>query len=328
MVVTVYVRLKLSPQNIPSGQRIDEDLAVLGAVGGKRELDIKTLDRMSIPEPEPQIEDRIRPVATGLSEGHFKVTAGTGSVLLLYTPDSAIAPTAPLPPYRVRLSNNHVYAIQNEAELQDPIFQPGPHDGGTNNDTVGRLLKYVPIHFDGVTPNEVDAAIRSAMRDELCQVYGMAGSPQSMIRAEVGMEVFKRGRTTDINVARIEDVNLSVQVGYGSGKSALFQKQILAVGSRFSQGGDSGSAVFQRVTGFPWLGLLFAGNQDGSQTIVNHAYRVCELLDCELLVEGIAGEPPPWEEPPPGEPPIPPLPPGCGSGLIRLWRAVRTAWEQ
>jgi hypothetical protein len=157
MVVTVYVRLKLSPQNIPSGQRIDEDLAVLGAVGGKRELDIKTLDRMSIPEPEPQIEDRIRPVATGLSEGHFKVTAGTGSVLLLYTPDSAIAPTAPLPPYRVRLSNNHVYAIQNEAELQDPIFQPGPHDGGTNNDTVGRLLKYVPIHFDGVTPNEVDA---------------------------------------------------------------------------------------------------------------------------------------------------------------------------
>jgi hypothetical protein len=78
---------------------------------------------------------RIRPAPGGVSIGHFQITAGTLGVL---------AHRGGRP---VILSNNHVLANQNAARVGDPILQPGPADGGRLQDTIARLVDFVPIQF-------------------------------------------------------------------------------------------------------------------------------------------------------------------------------------
>ena len=56
------------------------------------------------------------------------------------------------------LSNNHILAnVTNgndgRAEIGDPILQPGSYDGGTENDIIGRLHKFVPINTEGQQPS-------------------------------------------------------------------------------------------------------------------------------------------------------------------------------
>ena len=58
------------------------------------------------------------------------------------------------------LSNNHVYALENNADMGDPIVQPGRFDtdcGIVSANEIGTLHDYVPVAFDG--DNTVDAAI-------------------------------------------------------------------------------------------------------------------------------------------------------------------------
>src|SRR5438552_13639783 len=78
---------------------------------------------------------RIRPAPGGVSVGHFQVTAGTLGVLARRSGRPVI------------LSNNHVLANQNAARVGDPILQPGPADGGRLQDTIARLVDFVPIQF-------------------------------------------------------------------------------------------------------------------------------------------------------------------------------------
>ena len=65
-------------------------------------------------------DDRYRPAPGGVSIGHYLITAGTlGSVVYSKVNGQMYL-----------LSNNHVLANCNDAEEGDPIFQPGPIDGG------------------------------------------------------------------------------------------------------------------------------------------------------------------------------------------------------
>ncbi|MDX1995944.1 MAG: hypothetical protein SF029_26415 [bacterium] len=84
-------------------------------------------------------------VPSGISMGHFKVTAGTlGTVVY----DRRTGE-------KLLLSNNHVFANSNEAMLNDPILQPGIADGGRNpDDIVARLERFVALHYveGDVTP--------------------------------------------------------------------------------------------------------------------------------------------------------------------------------
>src|SRR5262249_4588196 len=57
------------------------------------------------------------------------------------------------------LSNNHVFAGINTANIGDPITQPGPDDGGSDpGDRIGTLADYQEIDFNG-GDNVIDAAI-------------------------------------------------------------------------------------------------------------------------------------------------------------------------
>src|SRR5439155_996335 len=55
----------------------------------------------------------------------------------------------------VILSNNHVLANQNAGHVGDSILQPGPADGGRLQDTIARLVDFVPIQFKEPEPGPI-----------------------------------------------------------------------------------------------------------------------------------------------------------------------------
>lgn len=212
-----------------------------------------TEELMPLQEVDAQtLAKRVRPARPGYSVGHFKITAGTiGAGAYDLTPIPGI------PPRYYILSNNHVLANSNQANIGDPILQPGPFDGGTMPaDVIGRLARYVPIKFDG-SCNYVDAAVAEVPFDTIDRDIYWNGYPATAAKAAaVGMLLKKTGRTTHFTTGRVTAIGATVNVNYGGGKVAKFCNQIVT--SNMSAGGDSGSLVLD------WdnnpVGLLFAGS--------------------------------------------------------------------
>ena len=81
---------------------------------------------------------RFRPAPGGVSVGHRDITAGTLGCWVHRDGQWMM------------LSNNHVLADSNNADIGDPILQPGPYDGGSNpGDRIATLEDFVRIHFPG-----------------------------------------------------------------------------------------------------------------------------------------------------------------------------------
>ncbi len=89
-----------------------------------------------------------RPVPIGVSTGHPDITAGTISCRV--TNGANV----------FALSNNHIYANENNATIGDAVIQPGTVDGGTSPaDDIGTLSDFEPIVFSTSANNTIDAAI-------------------------------------------------------------------------------------------------------------------------------------------------------------------------
>jgi len=89
----------------------------------------------SRPVAFPAYRDKQRPVMPGISVGHYAITAGTIGAIVEVDGDVML------------LSNNHVFADENDAGLGDAIIQPGKYDGGDDGDRIGTLYNYVPLTF-------------------------------------------------------------------------------------------------------------------------------------------------------------------------------------
>jgi hypothetical protein len=239
--------------------------------------------------------DRVRPAPGGVSIGHYLITAGTLGCLVNKNGQ------------RVILSNNHVLANSNDANSGDPIYQPGPIDGGSAADQIATLEDFVPIEFgEGgsscsignsaasianlfaqavgsrtrlkavqlqATDNLVDAAIArplsdSDVEDSILDIGAIAGVGE----ASLNMSIQKSGRTTGYTTGVIQQVDVTADVNYGGSKTARFTDQLLA--GPMSQGGDSGSAVLDDDNNL--VGLLFAGSE--TTTIINRIQHVFNLL--------------------------------------------------
>lgn len=243
--------------------------------------------------------DRWRPAPGGVSIGHFQITAGTlGGVVR----DRATGA-------KMILSNNHVLANSNSANLGDPIVQPGTLDGGREGvDTIGVLERYQRIQFTVESPtcsianavaevanwaanltgsshrlrayrqdmqarNLVDAAVARPIDEEWVQDDVLEVGPLEDTRpAALGMSVTKSGRTTELTHGEVQVLDATVTIDYG-GQTALFEEQILT--GPMSEPGDSGSILVARDTGSV-VGLLFAGSQQS--TVFNPIDRVLELM--------------------------------------------------
>jgi hypothetical protein len=227
---------------------------------------------------------KARPAPGGVSVGHFKITAGTLGCL-------AIGRSAPRNNRLMILSNNHVLANSNNAVYGDNILQPGRADNGQNPaDRVAILERFAPIKFGGAT-NYVDAATGWAWPDRVRrELLYPSGSGFSLFRIgstpqhpALGDEVGKTGRTTQLTQGRVTQVNVAVNVNYGSAGIAHFKGQFIVQGNggrTFSAPGDSGSVIWKWQTGLPPVGLLFAGG--GGYTIGSPMPWVTQLLDINL----------------------------------------------
>lgn len=171
------------------------------------------------------------------------------------------------------LSNNHVYALQNEAPLGSDVLQPGRYD--TNcaidpNDVIGTLADFEPISF--INSNTIDAAIALSSETNLGNATPSDGygTPKSTIvfLPAVGTAVQKYGRTTQLTKGTITGTNAILNVGYSSG-TARFVDQIIVQSTKpFLKSGDSGSLLVTDPDRNP-VGLLFAGNRSGKLAVAN-----------------------------------------------------------
>ncbi len=286
--LVVLVTKKLDPSQLPSQDLIPAEID--GIV-----TDVKAVGHIVIHKSRM---DRWRPAPPGVSIGHEFITAGTFGAVVR---DNATNK-------KLILSNNHVLANSNEARKKDAIVQPGPSDGGrAPQDLIAELERFVPIVFEksdsscsiaksvagsanfiarllgsksqltanrmDTTLNEVDAAVAVPWGDSIEDEILDIGLVTGVREPELELPVKKSGRTTALTNGKITALNTMVQVGYGNGKSALFENQIVT--TDMSQPGDSGSLLVEADTNKA-VGLLFAGSDE--VTIHCPIKRVMELL--------------------------------------------------
>lgn len=289
--IVILVRHKLPEDKLQASQVVPKEID--GIVTDVIEVgDIKLLSRT----------ERHSPIQPGVSIGHYKITAGTFGALVRdkNTGEPLI------------LSNNHVIANgtdgrDNRSKIGDPVLHPGPHDGGTMDDVIGRVDRFHPVHRLMMTPtcpraaaaekcvnavcrlmapsyvikvlrqtekdNLIDAALAKpvqtgALRPEILGIGKIKGTA----KAEVGMPVVKSGRTTGVTKGVVRAVDVTVQVDMGDGEQAVFQDQVIA--TPMSQGGDSGALVLDDRRRA--VGLLFAGSD--KTTVFNKIQHVMDQL--------------------------------------------------
>lgn len=241
-----------------------------------------------------------RPCPAGVSIGHYQITAGTLGAWVKKHDVWMI------------LSNNHVLANLNEAEIGDAIIQPGAYDGGEPPaDIIGYLFSYCPLSIisasncpiaravawginliaqllhrktrlvpmaSGVA-NKVDCALARPVNDAvvLPEVLDI-GEIKGEAELYVGQRVKKSGRTSGVTFGKVIQIDVTATVQMGEGKTAIFDDQVM-IQSEFSQPGDSGSAVLTMEDAL--AGLLFAGSEE--VTLVNRYSNVKETLGIDSM---------------------------------------------
>lgn len=205
-----------------------------------------------------------RPAPQGVSIGHPEITAGTDGFVawdrvekygMVYAEPKGV-------------TNNHVGANENDAEIGDNILQPGRYDGGNNSDRerIGELEGFVPIEDND---NKVDVAWYGIDGRKVHSYIPSIGVPTETAEVSQDDRVKKFGRTTGLEKARVRSTDARVRVRYSSGVKE-FEDQVIA--DSFSAGGDSGSAVVNDSGQL--VGLLFAGSS--SITVFNKIENVLD----------------------------------------------------
>ncbi len=241
---------------------------------------------------------RQRPAPMGFSVGHPAITAGTIGA-------------------RVRdalgrvyiLSNNHVLANSNGANIGDPEYQPGPFDGGTAADQIATLSDFQVISFAANGTNTIDAAIAvstTSVLDNATPADDGYSMPNSTIfgdangdglfddrNALLGLNVQKYGRTTRLTHGQITGINATVTIcyavsGFTCTKTARYVDQLIISPGGFSNGGDSGSLIVTDDPNLNPVALLFAGN--ANVTIANRIDLVLQRFG--VVIDGFAPPPP------------------------------------
>ncbi len=247
--------------------------------------------------------DRWRPAPPGVSIGHYQITAGTFGAVVRDRSSGK----------RLILSNNHVLANSNNAQIGDAILQPGAFDGGQpNSDVIAHLERFCPIQFptspgdcniaggaagllnlvarligsqhrlqtfqvSTQATNRVDCAVARPVSESVItdEILGI-GLVQGTRAAALLMPVRKSGRSTGFTTGQITVIDATVDVSYDN-QTARFDGQI--VSGPMSAPGDSGSLLVAGDT-LQAVGLLFAGSDQS--TIFNPIQDVLDCLDITI----------------------------------------------
>jgi hypothetical protein len=296
--VVVYVVKKVAPDILPPSHRLPRRVFM-----GTDSLEVDVVE--TGPIYALSFTGRERPATAGISVGHTAISAGTlGCVVTDNTDGSTCI-----------LSNNHVLADSNAANMGDPIVQPGAYDGGmAPADTLATLKRFQTVMPTG---NTVDCAIAQVteagggvvdrvhnglmdpprpshpavgllfaggcnrtfinpIEDVLAGLnVSLPGGPGSTVAATVGMNVEKVGRTTEYTTSTVREVDATVTVDGYKFGSAGFDGQITT--AWLSAGGDSGSVVCRGGEG---------GNLDRCDDCISVSAAE-DILGFELKREGM-----------------------------------------
>ena len=182
------------------------------------------------------------------------------------------------------LSNNHVLARADQANVGEDVSQPGMIDANCQITTIVADFSAAPP----LTSN-VDAAVaqlRPGTMDSTGEIEDIGVPSSTIATATVGMGVAKSGRTTGFTTGNVSSVNTSVNVQYqrgcGQGKKFVvsFTNQVVIGSSSFSAGGDSGSLILTNDGTRRPVALLFAGSS--SSTIGNPIGEVLTKVGAAL----------------------------------------------
>jgi len=290
LAITVFVNQKLPLRQLALASRIPQILRVPDHQAPDGVVEFVT-DVQQARFHALAYTERERPARSGISIGHPAVTAGTLGGLVRDRKTGAVA----------ILSNNHVLANSNKSATGDAILQPGTADGGTDpNDRIATLARFVEISFAAEGENRVDGAIATPLAPAGGQVVWTtrdiaAETParrRSLEETDLGLPVRKTGRTTEHTEGIVGSLFAAVRVAYGASGSAVFVDQIIASqpqdAPRFSDGGDSGSLVYDSDD--RCIGLLFGGgdaaDDNPATTIINPIDHVLRELNIAFLEPG------------------------------------------
>lgn len=228
-----------------------------------------------------------RPVPIGVSTGNYQdISAGTIACRVVDSAGNVYA-----------LSNTHVFApndISGRSEVGDIVTQPGLYDVPTHlynpSLRLGQVTAYKPINGSIFATNDIDAAIAltdvNTLGTSTPTSLGGYGVPnKTTTAAALNMAVQKFGRTTLLTKGTITGINATMAVGYADNWYALFSGQIIVeTPGAFVLPGDSGSLVVTDDANANPVGLLFAGNADGTMAIVNPINKV--LAYFQVTIDG------------------------------------------
>ena len=243
---------------------------------------------------------RRRPAQPGCSIGHRDITAGTFG--LLVQRDGAV----------YILSNNHVLANSNAANIGDPIYQPGAADGGKPSDKLAALIDFEPLDFGEARAECATVKTLADLLNMLAKLTGSShrlepvlktsglnamdaalalpdqpdwvipnileiGVPTGSSEPALGQAIRKMGRTTGLTKGVVTQIDVTVDVDY-AGRRARFADQVFA--GPISSPGDSGSAVLDMAGRV--VGLLFAGSEQ--VTIFTPIRRILDRFGLDVVI--------------------------------------------
>jgi len=194
------------------------------------------------------------------------------------------------------LSNNHVLARSDSAQIGDAIIQPGLTDSNCSTSgttTVGNLTQFVNLQTTGTNVDAAIAQIAAGTVDTSGNILSLGststgGTPDpgpphagNGVTASIGEEVAKSGRTSGLTCSTVDAINVITAVSYqtgcntGSTFSMTYTGQVSISGGTFSASGDSGSLIVDQNTADP-VALLYGGSD--TDTVGNPVADVLSAL--------------------------------------------------
>ena len=203
------------------------------------------------------------PAPGGVSVGHPDITYGTIGDQVTYNGN-----------VNCFVTNAHVAGGLDGSKVGDPMYQPGPHHGGTQ--TIGYIVAMVAPK-KGVT-NSVDVAVVCGERGSVYTgIYGIEGAVSGVYEnPQIGMQAVKCGATSGCTTLTLKALDVTIKIGYVQGRNIIirtFAHQMMWDGN--GDPGDSGSDI---VTDHKMASLLFAGNEDQNRVMGNDPVYLLKAL--------------------------------------------------
>jgi len=261
----VYVREKLPLARVSSTARVPSQVAGLST-------DVEAVGELLLHSYAKRFA---RPVPCGVSVSNINLNgSGTLGCLVVLNNNKLCL-----------LSNNHVLANENAAQIGDEIIQPGNAEPAPAPDQViGVLENFIPIQATG---NLVDCAVAFTTFASVSPNHVTYTLNPTSTGATIGLTVMKNGRTTQSTAGIVTDLGVNISVPYDpfpAGAEMRDQIGIRGVAGPFSKPGDSGSLIVTLNTKQP-VALLFAGSNDNSITFGNPIAAVISALGINRFVD-------------------------------------------